>query len=247
MSEENTNLLKNLVALGEIDSVLSSIAAEKQKIDRELEQKTAILKAAYSASVTKRAEADSAKERYLKTEKTLKFEQLKLIDRRKALTTLASYKLQEAAGREIEHAAKKLGMQEEELIGMIDRAETLEKEATELTTSYETVKKEFDTFEDDAKATLVTIEERQANQNEKRQAIVTNVPPRELGVYDRVVEKFPTNPVVSIEGNTCGGCFMDIGPQMTVKVARGESLIKCPGCARILYLKREEEVAAEAS
>jgi len=41
--------------------------------------------------------------------------------------------------------------------------------------------------------------------------------------------------VVNVSNEVCMGCFMNIPPQLYIEVQRGESLISCPQCSRILY------------
>jgi len=41
--------------------------------------------------------------------------------------------------------------------------------------------------------------------------------------------------VVNVSNEVCLGCFMNIPPQLYIEVQRGESLISCPQCSRILY------------
>jgi len=41
--------------------------------------------------------------------------------------------------------------------------------------------------------------------------------------------------VVDVNNEVCMGCFMNIPPQLYIEVQRGNSLISCPQCSRILY------------
>ena len=80
---------------------------------------------------------------------------------------------------------------------------------------------------------------------EERKQVAAPLPQDALRVYNRTVQKFPMDPVVVVKDSTCSGCFMSIGPQILVQIARREKLVECPGCHRILVLS--EMVAAETS
>ncbi len=41
--------------------------------------------------------------------------------------------------------------------------------------------------------------------------------------------------VVPVENEVCMGCFMNVPPQLYIEVQRGDVLISCPQCSRILY------------
>ncbi len=49
--------------------------------------------------------------------------------------------------------------------------------------------------------------------------------------------------VVPVRNEVCMGCFMNIPPQLYIEVQRGNSLISCPQCSRILYYVNTEESA----
>jgi predicted nucleic acid-binding Zn-ribbon protein len=38
-------------------------------------------------------------------------------------------------------------------------------------------------------------------------------------------------------GESCSGCYMSIPPQVFVNVKKNESIISCPQCGRLLYVK----------
>jgi hypothetical protein len=60
-----------------------------------------------------------------------------------------------------------------------------------------------------------------------------------LTLYNRVRDRFPSDPVVQlVNKDTCGGCFIRVGPQAIVQLSRGD-VLKCPGCGRILRLPEE--------
>lgn len=43
--------------------------------------------------------------------------------------------------------------------------------------------------------------------------------------------------VVPVKNEVCMGCFMNIPPQLYIEVQKGEQLISCPQCSRILYFE----------
>ena len=49
---------------------------------------------------------------------------------------------------------------------------------------------------------------------------------------------------LNVEKKSCTGCHVQVRPQIVVELHKGEKLVNCPGCGRILYI---EEAAAEAS
>ena len=70
----------------------------------------------------------------------------------------------------------------------------------------------------------------------ERQALTVQIDAASLKLYERVHEKYMMDPVIPLKGNTCTGCFMQVGPQVHVTLSKGDALVRCPGCGRIVYL-----------
>jgi hypothetical protein len=62
-----------------------------------------------------------------------------------------------------------------------------------------------------------------------------------LSKYDRIKQSKKGLAVVECFDGVCRGCHMHIQPQLFNELIRGDRLINCPACQRILYVKAEEE------
>lgn len=67
-----------------------------------------------------------------------------------------------------------------------------------------------------------------------REALVAEVAPSALALYERV-RQTTGRPVARVVGNRCEGCRLDV-PLLTRKAALGESLVRCENCGRLLFL-----------
>lgn len=75
----------------------------------------------------------------------------------------------------------------------------------------------------------------------KRQKVFVTLPKNLSSVYDRLVKRSRDGVAASeVKNNACSSCFMKLRPQLLVEVKRGEQLINCEGCTRILYFVKEE-------
>ena len=65
--------------------------------------------------------------------------------------------------------------------------------------------------------------------------------------YERICERRRGIGLVEVKREVCQGCFMNLPPQLYIKLMRGdEELLDCPNCHRILYCEREKEAAEGA-
>ena len=59
--------------------------------------------------------------------------------------------------------------------------------------------------------------------------------------YQRIREKKDGVAVVPVADGFCGGCSIALPPQLINDVLKGEDLVACRNCLRILYLKEKNE------
>jgi len=70
-----------------------------------------------------------------------------------------------------------------------------------------------------------------------RQAAMTNIEPSVLDKYQKLLLTKSGLAMVEARGESCSGCYMSIPPQVFVNVKKNASIINCPHCNRILYVK----------
>ena len=242
MSEAHATLLANLVEISRVDAKLAQIRAERKKIETELVEKSNLLKRNEAALVLRSKAHTERNALYLKEEKRIREEREKLVARRKALHTLASYKLQQAAEKEIETASKALDAHDESTLKLLDEVEALAKEAGALQDAITSGKQHYQSFEKEAGGVLISLEERERRALDEKAALVKKVDAPSLSSYQRIQERYPGGAVVPIRNkDQCSGCFMQQVPQVMVQILRGDAVIKCRGCGRILFIEAAKE------
>ena len=87
---------------------------------------------------------------------------------------------------------------------------------------------------------IARLEEEEAQVGAKRGDIATHVPREILGKYERVLAKEKRHPVVEVKNHICQGCYMKVTLQEINLIWRGDDLVLCRNCSRILCLPEEE-------
>lgn len=242
MNNHSKDVVGALIHVGKLDAKLSRIEAEKKKLENDFVQMRQALLAQEEKLNARKKQLEEKQARYQREERLLRDEREKLVNRRKSLESLGSFKLQQAAQREIEHASRQLDVHEEGLIKILEETGQLEGEIAEAQTVHDKSANEFQDNARQINQALHAFDSSEEQSASERAAAIVSVPPDLLKSYDRVREKFLYDPLAAIvAGDSCSGCHMKVGPQVVVKVARGEGLIKCPGCGRILYLEDSKE------
>ncbi|MBX7143028.1 MAG: hypothetical protein K1X79_01115 [Oligoflexia bacterium] len=236
MSEINLTLINNLLALSKLDGSLAHIVSERKRWDSEVKARVQERNKAQASYQAKLKQFEDRRSLCKQEEKNLGEERQRLTERRKALKTLGTYKLQQAAEREIEHINRELNSREEGLIKMISEAEVLEKEVAALSDALQKAQTTLSQLEEKAKTDLSDLETREREYKAERESLVPQLDAASITTYNKVRDKHPGSAIAMVSNNSCTGCFMQIGPQLVVQVAKGLALQRCPGCGRILYL-----------
>ncbi len=139
-----------------------------------------------------------------------------------------------ALTREIENVKAEISRLEDKILESIAAEEEFEKSLREAENH---LKRE----QEDARIERERIEEqmkskkrRLAHLKKNREEQLLHVPQHLLQYYSRFYKSYGPNVVVKVEGDSCGGCHMRILPQILVEIHKGDKIVYCEGCRRIL-------------
>lgn len=75
----------------------------------------------------------------------------------------------------------------------------------------------------------------------KREGVFTTLPKNLANIYDRMAQRSRDGiAVAEVKNGSCSACFMSLRPQMQVEIKKGDKIITCESCARILYIAPPE-------
>lgn len=234
---ESLSLVSRFLKVAEADAGIARILAQKKQYTDSLAKKKDALSKQDHEYKKKKKVHDERKTVFAKEERFLKEEREKISDRRKGLSSHNNYKVQQAAERELDYVAKQINLKEETLIKSLTEIEEVSKEVQKHEELLSKLTEEFAALQKEHEEQLPSLEERLQKFTTTRQELLHGVDPSIVIQYDRVRAKYPMDPLVAInEQQQCSGCFMQIGPQILQQVHKASSFVKCPGCARILFL-----------
>ncbi len=126
---------------------------------------------------------------------------------------------------------------EEDIINILDDVEAKQKEIEgikvilkdeEAALNQEKTKVSSETKEIEAKLSTLT---------KQRQEQAVKVDKSMLVKYERVLKGKDGLAMVPVKSNACGGCNMNVPPQVINKIMMKKGLIFCESCARVLYIE----------
>lgn len=232
-------MLEDLKKLLELQTLDQEIKRNKERLSlypgllKELEQERKKRREEYEA-VEQRKKDLQKKRRDM--EKEIRYKEEKVNEKLlKQLEPKIKQDAYDALKHEIDALKNEINTMEDEILKAINEEEEAEKkikgEKKKLERDEEEALEEIDRI----KGQIETKQKRLDMLNGERTRQAEKVPPRLMAYYNRFYQSYGPNVVVPLEGNTCGGCHMKILPQVQVEVKKGDSVIECEGCRRILY------------
>ncbi|MEW6208667.1 MAG: C4-type zinc ribbon domain-containing protein [Acidobacteriota bacterium] len=217
---------------------LARIPVEREQIENEFNQFAAeflALKNRYEQTLKdhKQLEADLADTQ----QKHEKFQQDKMrVNNEKEYTAVL---------REIDSSKKLIGSLETEILKRMEELEHLESELKVQSPAIETKRGEVD-------ASLASLDREREEAlrlsvelENRRRALCEKLPKSLFSVYDRMTRSKRGQALSEIIGGVCTACRMKVRPKVFSDVRRGDQMITCESCGRILFYRNEPQQSAE--
>lgn len=156
----------------------------------------------------------------------------------KGITTQKEY---QAVNKEIASAKKLIAELEEQVLQKSVRCEELNGELAAMLSDISSLEENVSSQKVDVLARITAEETTAASDEKTRGELVKSIPAGMLKRYEKLREVRRGVAVVEARDGGCMGCNMHIPPQMYNNLYRGEELITCPHCQRILVLHQEQQ------
>jgi len=240
--------LQKLIALQNLDTSIRKLETDQQaiperraEIEREFDQRAFEIRALES----RRDEAKHTRAR-LETE---------VADQRsraeRAERNLMSSKKQEeytAAIREADAARKQISALETQILEQMEQLEqaeaALNERAAEIASLNSDREARLKAFDEETG----TIGDRLAAARKEREEVFANLPKQMSGMYARIRARIRDGVAVAEARNrSCSACFMSLRPQVMAEIRRGEDVMTCDNCGRILYYVPSDSLQADAA
>lgn len=239
--------LEKLIALQKLDTTirklekdLEAIPQRRAEIEGEFDQRAFEIR----ALETRRDEAKHNRARL----------EVEVVDQRtraeRAERNLMSSKKQDeytAAIREADAARKQISTLETQILEQMESLEQAEAALNERAD-------EIASLNSDREARLKAFDEETQRQSEQlvvarkeREQVFANLPKAMSTMYSRISARIRDGVAVAEARNrSCTACFMSLRPQVMAEIRRGEEILTCDNCGRILFYAPADSLQADA-
>jgi predicted nucleic acid-binding Zn-ribbon protein len=228
--------LEQLIALQNADTgirrlqaELESVPGRRAEIESEFDQRAFEFKALEQTR-------DAARAARTQLEKELSEQRARASKAERDLMSSTNSKSYEAAIREIDAAKKQANELETKVLEQMEAADAAEKSLAERAEEFSRIQSEREArlraFDDEARAKADDLERRRR----EREAIFENLPQTAKALYKRISARIRDGVALAEARNgSCSACFIALRPQVMAEVRRGDEIVLCDNCNRILY------------
>jgi predicted nucleic acid-binding Zn-ribbon protein len=235
------DLLEDLIALQEVEIEIFKAEDGLRELPKEVSEIQSIITARKRSLDSADEEIASYEERKAPLEVELKENQTLLDAADARIKRIKTNKEYLAMQREIDLAKKRKADLEEQVLTIMEKIEKKTSERERIRTSFETDKVILDEKMGKLNTLMKELDAVLAEYKGKDDRLRKIVDKSLLSKYDRIKQSKKGLAVVECFEGVCRGCHMHIQPQLFNELIRGDRLINCPACQRILYVKAEEE------
>lgn len=157
------------------------------------------------------------------------------------LSHIKSNKEYTAALKEIDDLKRAKFITEDKIIEVMERIDSLEQGASEQDRRIETFRTEAEQVKEKILRELAILNQELTGLEEKRNAFIKDVDPEFLRRYLFLREKKNGLAVSAVVTGVCQTCHLGIPPQKFNELIRGNALMTCPHCNRIMYWGEDED------
>lgn len=229
--------LKELIELAKNDQAIDSYNPQLEAADKKIARVAKKIKVAQSEldALNAEIEENDAKVKSFEEQLTLLNEQLALNTKKaKEITTEKEMK---ALSLEEDIAKEKMTFANEEIERLQGINETKRSFLDEANESVTTLSAKFDEVNQEVSAEKAEIEKSKGALFVKREELSRNLEQKVLAFYEKIRIWAGNTAVVPVKKQACYGCYMKLNDKTYSEVIKGDEIVNCPHCGRILYIE----------
>lgn len=238
--------LAKLIALQELDLKIRALEEEIAIVPTkraELERQFEEFAAAY---LEKKSRLEDSRRQHRQLEMDLQDAQLRLEKYKNDLMRVRNQTEYAAALREIDMAKKLISALETQILELLETIETLEREVREQTPEIEAKRQHVDALLAEYATAVERLTEELHRMREERERLARTIRPDLLQRYLRLVELRDGIALAEVRDGSCTACYMTVRPQVYADVRKGEEILTCDHCSRILYYRGASAEGSES-
>ena len=153
----------------------------------------------------------------------------------------------ETAMRETDALQKAIAAFETQIVEAMETVEAVDKEIEERSDEIATLDSKLEEALKQHDAKIAKDKSEYAKLAKARETVFVTLPTQLASVYNRMAQRSRDGiAVAEVVNGSCSACYMSLRPQIMLEVKRGDQIITCESCTRIMYVLKREATEATA-
>ena len=231
--------LNELIELSKIDQAIDSYNPQLEAADKKVAKVQKKIDAA-QAEVDELASSISDNEEKVKAfEEQLTLLNEQLASNAKKSKEISTEKEMKALSLEEDIAKEKMTFANEEIERLQGINETKKELLTEAEAKVNLLTAELSDINQTVSVEKAEIEKSKGELFIQREELIRDIEQKVLSFYEKIRIWAGNTAVVPVKKQACYGCFMKLNDKTYSEVIKGDEIVNCPHCGRILYIERE--------
>jgi predicted nucleic acid-binding Zn-ribbon protein len=137
--------------------------------------------------------------------------------------------------REVDSIEKNNRSREEEKLTLHEALQLENASLEEVSISHESLKTELEEKRGSLQTRVNTAQARLNILQKERSATGSKIPPPVFARYEFIRNRLEHPVIVPVNQGVCSGCHIAIPPQTFIELQRGQQILSCPNCQRLIY------------
>jgi uncharacterized protein len=232
-------ILEKLLVVQDRDRRIAQLKSEATRIPAEITAAEQRVKAEAARLESAKNELKHIEAERKKLEIDAESKRAQILKYRTQLNLIKSNTEYQALLKEIAKSEADIRQIEDVELDIMERLEKLQPALKEEQTLLKEVTAKGETEKADLQKRIKLIEQELTQLREERAALIGAVDSDVLTRYERLLRSKGDLAIVPIKHGNCGGCHLNIPPQVAHDAKTGEELTSCSYCGRILYWQAE--------
>ncbi len=236
--------IEQLVVLQKVDGEMVGLQEELEHAPKELAKLEEKSKELEASKDTIREKLEFLRVQHTRLQTEIEDDTVKLKKSKSKLMLVGNTKEYHAMMREMDNLEKLNRMREEERAALEEEIQRQEQSLKELEDGSSSLQKELQEGQASLEARLKTAKERLAELEAIRSTAADTVPKPVLKRYEFIRSRLHNPVIVAVDAGICSGCNISIPPQTFIELQKGEQILSCPNCQRLIFWTQHVAVAA---
>jgi uncharacterized protein len=215
--------------IGELQREVATLPKHIAKIEKTLDSHVRRLEADRAALAANQKERKSL-------EDDVKVQQQKISKLRDQMLLAKTNEQYRAFQHEIEYGEKAIRKHEDRILDLMGEAEPLEANVKKADAALKQEKRQVEAEKTHAREATAKDEKLLKGLQADRKAAVTALKPAVNRTYERIRKKWNGSVIAEVVEGRCSACQIMLRPQFNQDLKRGEDMMFCESCGRIVYV-----------